>query len=165
MDDQFSTRQSDLLDDARQQLRAITQLIAERATLTASATVRKRVTVTVNADNIIIETKFGPGIEELSPPEIAAAVTEAGQLACTAMARKSSELMAPAVLDSQRLPKLTGMVEDIPDLPIPQPVAASTAPPNSPERHLGSHPDPGMHFAETENYPRATGNSATDSAW
>lgn len=166
MDDQFSTRQSELLDDARQQLRAIHRLIAERAELVASGSAHgKRVAVTVNADNIIIETKFGPGIEDLSPAEIAAAVTEAGQLACTEMARKTRELIAPAVIDSQRLPQLTELVEDIPDLEIPKPVAASTAPPNSRERHQDSNADPGMHFTDTEDYEPAPNSSATDSAW
>lgn len=80
-----------LIEEVGQQFREIARIQEERAQLTASATVRrKRVTVTVNADGVVIETKFGPNIEDLSYSEIAAAVTEAAQKANAEVLRKGS---------------------------------------------------------------------------
>ncbi|GAB0106449.1 hypothetical protein JMUB6875_54340 [Nocardia sp. JMUB6875] len=152
---------ADILDDFRDQMRTITQLQQQRAALTASASVRgKRVTVTVNADGTLIETKFGSGIEDLDYPEIAKAVTEAAQQACAEVARRGQEVMAPVSQNRNRLPKLSELVPDMPDLAeelrIPEPPVVSTAPPKSPERRAAE-----QDSAE----PRQKRGGATDSGW
>ncbi|MEC3913327.1 YbaB/EbfC family nucleoid-associated protein [Nocardia sp. CDC160] len=161
-------RKSDLaeiLDGFAEQMRTITRLQQERAALTASATVRgKRVTVTVNADGTVIETKFGSGIEDLDYPEIAKAVTEAAQQAAAEAARRSREIMAPVSQNRERLPKLADLIPGMPDLSkeltIPEPPVVSTAPPKSRER-LGGYQatEPNSDAAQ----PRRSG--ATDSGW
>ncbi|MVU78985.1 YbaB/EbfC family DNA-binding protein [Nocardia sp. ET3-3] len=154
---------AEILDGFRDQMRTITALQRERAALTASATVRgKRVTVTVNADGTVIETRFGSGIEELEYSEIAKAVTEAAQQASAEVARRSRDIMAPVSQNRNRLPKLTDIIPGMPDLSkelaIPEPPVVSTAPPKSPER-LGGFQDPGPDAEQ----PRRGG--ATDSGW
>ncbi|WP_040804431.1 YbaB/EbfC family nucleoid-associated protein [Nocardia concava] len=152
---------TDILEDFRDQMRNITQLQQQRAALTASASVRgKRVTVTVNADGTLIETKFGSGIEDLDYQEIAKAVTEAAQQACAEVARRGREVMAPVSQNRNRLPKLAELVPDMPDLArelqIPEPPVVSTAPPKSPERHAAER--------DSEESRRNRGG-ATDSGW
>ncbi|MFE3255929.1 YbaB/EbfC family nucleoid-associated protein [Nocardia sp. NPDC059091] len=154
---------AEILDGFADQMRTITKLQRERAALTASATVRgKRVTVTVNADGTVIETRFGSGIEELDYSEIARAVTEAAQQAAAEVARRSRDIMAPVSQNRNRLPKLTDIIPGMPDLSkelaIPEPPVVSTAPPKAPERLGGfqeSSPD--------AEQPRRGG--ATDSGW
>ncbi|PXX55605.1 YbaB/EbfC DNA-binding family protein [Nocardia tenerifensis] len=168
MNEHLDARSTDLLIEAREQMRLAASLVAERAELMATATARgKRVEVTVNADNIIIETRFGPRAEDLSLPELAAAITEAGQQAAAEMSRKTRELLAPLQIRSERLPNLTDLAAEIPDLPLPQPIPASTAPPNSPERTKVTSPDPAPHFSDTESYTIQCDRrgSTTDSAW
>ncbi|MDO3647293.1 YbaB/EbfC family nucleoid-associated protein [Nocardia mangyaensis] len=148
---------ADILETVQEQMRAIAQVQQDRAKIVASATVRKRVTVTVNADYKVIETKFTPDIDDLTYTEIAKAVTEAAQQAATEVARKTQEMMAPLQQERARLPKITELVDDMEGFAIPQPVEASLAPPNSPEREPGSAPE------REENTERA--RTATDSSW
>ncbi|MEU0540808.1 YbaB/EbfC family nucleoid-associated protein [Nocardia sp. NPDC005978] len=152
---------SDILEDFAGQMRTITGLQRQRAVLTASATVRKRVTVTVNADGTVIEVKFSSDIADLDYPEIAAAVAEAAQQAAAEVARKGRELMAPVSQNRNRLPKFSDLVPGMPDLSrelaIPEPPVVSTAPPKAPERLAAQ--------AELDaDAPRRTGG-ATDSGW
>ncbi|NKX88717.1 YbaB/EbfC family nucleoid-associated protein [Nocardia coubleae] len=147
----------DILETVQQQLRAIGQVQQDRAKLVASATVRKRVTVTVNADYKVIETKFASDIDDLTYTEIAKAVTEAAQQAAAEVARKTRELMAPVQTERARLPKLTELVEGIGDFTIPQPVEASLEPPNSPERERLS--------SNEEDGSRDPSRTATDAGW
>ncbi|MEV4124604.1 YbaB/EbfC family nucleoid-associated protein [Nocardia sp. NPDC049707] len=159
-----------VLDEVQQQFQAIAQVQQQRAELTASATVRKRITVTVNADGTIIETKFGSGIEELSYGEIAKAVTEAAQQAAAEVARKAQELMLPLHDRRARLPKLSDLIEGMPDLSAEMPKAPriSLAPPNSEERQSVSVNDgAAMEFSDVEVVPHrsATDRGVTDSSW
>lgn len=148
---------ADILETVQEQMRVIAQVQQDRAKIVASATVRKRVTVTVNADYKVIETKFTPDIDDLTYTEIAKAVTEAAQQAAIEVTRKTQVLMAPVQQERARLPKLTELVEDMDEFAIPQPVEASLAPPNSPERE----PDPTADAEVDASRPR----TATDSGW
>ncbi|MFI1915028.1 YbaB/EbfC family nucleoid-associated protein [Nocardia sp. NPDC020380] len=161
--EQAKTDLAEILDGFADQMRTITRLQQERAALTASATVSgKRVTVTVNADGTVIETRFGSGIEDLDYPEIAKAVTAAAQQAAAEVARRGRDIMAPVSQNRNRLPKLTDIVPGMPDLTkelaIPEPPVVSTAPPKSAER-LGGFQGATI---DTEQ-PRRGG--ATDSGW
>ncbi|MGW2660337.1 YbaB/EbfC family nucleoid-associated protein [Nocardia tengchongensis] len=152
---------TDILDDFRDQMRTITQLQQQRAAVTASASVRgKRVTVTVNADGTVIETKFASNIDDLDYPEIAKAVTEAAQQASAEVARRSREIMAPVSQNRNRLPRLTELVPGMPDLTealrIPEPPVVSTAPPKAPERRVADPDSDGS---------RRNRGGATDSGW
>ncbi|WP_433205072.1 YbaB/EbfC family nucleoid-associated protein [Nocardia sp. CA-107356] len=152
----------------QEQMRIITRLQTERAELTASATLRgKRVTVTVNADNTIIDVKFGSDIDDLSYIEIAAAVREAAQQASAEVARKSRELFEPLKTHRSRMGKLTDVVEGLPDLRPSEPPMASTAPPNAPERQRSSDGSAQRRFADTEAYEHAFERlgEVTQSSW
>ncbi|MGW5218872.1 YbaB/EbfC family nucleoid-associated protein [Nocardia sp. NPDC004085] len=161
--EQAKAELADILDGVQEQMRIIARLQQERAELTGRATVRgKRVTVVVNADNTVIDTQFGPNIEDLSHAEIAKAVTEAAQQASADVARKTRELVAPLDTHRARMPKLSDLVEGMPDLRAPEPVPAPTTPPNARERREFSDGS-GMRFTETVERDR--GGSVTDSSW
>ncbi len=151
-----------IIDGVQEQMRTIARLQLERAQLVASATVRKRVTVTVNADNTVVETTFGPDVEDLTFAEIARAVTEAAQQASAEIARKTRDLFAPLQTQRDQLPKLTELVEGMPDLRIPEPPRAPTAPPQRRPVSDGS-----MRFTDVEAYDHDNdrGHRATDSGW
>ncbi|GAB2688883.1 YbaB/EbfC family nucleoid-associated protein [Nocardia thraciensis] len=155
-----------VLDGVRDQLRTISRIQQERTRLTGTATVRKRVTVTVNADGVVIETKLAAGAEDLTCPELAKAFTEAAQQAAAEAARKGQELMMPLHDQRARLPKLTDLIEDMPDLSAetPSPPPVSTAPPGAPERLAESAET--MRFTDVEAVSDGErGRGVTDSGW
>ncbi|GAA5067104.1 YbaB/EbfC family nucleoid-associated protein [Nocardia callitridis] len=158
-----------LLDQARDQLRDIGRVQQERAQLTASATVRKKVTVTVNADGTVIETKFAAGYEELSASELAKAVTTAAQQAATDVADKARELMAPLSERRARLPKLSELIDGMPDFSsdIPTPPPVSLAPPNAKERRADVEDGATPRFSNVEvvDRERVGDGGVTDTSW
>ncbi|MBF6211559.1 YbaB/EbfC family nucleoid-associated protein [Nocardia puris] len=159
-----------VIDAFQHQMRAIAQAQRQRVKLTASATSRdKRVTVTVNANGVVIETKFSAGISELSYGEIAATVTRTAQEAAEEVARLSRELAAPLAERRARLPKLSEVIEGMPDFEseIPTEPPVSTAPPGAPERTEADEPE--MTFSDVEEIdhdrPAKPGPGVVDSSW
>ncbi|WP_194825894.1 YbaB/EbfC family nucleoid-associated protein [Nocardia sp. XZ_19_231] len=146
-----------VMDGVQEQLRTIARMQQERAQIVGTATVRKRVTVTVNADNQVIETKFAADIDDLDYAEIAKAVTEAAQQAAAEVARKTAELTSPLQAQRARMPRLSDMIDGMPELRIPQPVEASLAPPKARER--------AEQVGGEEPADRGRPNAATDSSW
>lgn len=121
-----------ILDGLQDQLQGIAELQRQRSMLTATASVAdKRVQVTVNADGMVVETRFTSDIDDLSYEEIAEYVTAAAQAATRGVMARSRELMQPLIERKSQLPKLSEMVEGAPDLEDFLPVAppAPTAPP------------------------------------
>ncbi|MRH88623.1 YbaB/EbfC family DNA-binding protein [Nocardia sp. SYP-A9097] len=138
-----------MIDEFQAQMSALTEVHQQRAQLTATGTaLQKRVTVTVNADYVVIETRF-VDTEDLTHDELAKAVTEAAQEAATELARKSAELMNPLHERRGRMPKMSDLIEGLPNLDdqLPELIPASLAPPNSPERQRHN---PGMVFTDVE---------------
>ena len=156
-----------VLDGVREQLQTVARIQNERTQLTASATVRKRVTVAVNADGTVIETKLAAGVEDLTYTEIAKAFTEAAQQAAAAVARQGEDLMRPLHDQRARLPKISDLIAEMPDLhaEIPDPPAVSTAPPGARERAEVSKED--LTFSDVESVTSAEerGGGVTDSGW
>ncbi|RDI46164.1 YbaB/EbfC family nucleoid-associated protein [Nocardia mexicana] len=159
---------AELLTAFDDQVKTIADIHQRRAQLTATGTAcRKRVMVTVNADGTVIETRFNSDISDLDYPEIARGITEAAQKAAAEMTRKTSELMQPLQAQRARLPKLSDLIEGLPDLTERVPVAppVSTAPPDSPERHSGTA-DSEMQFVDVDEIDFDGGKKGiTDSGW
>ncbi|MGF6887229.1 DNA-binding protein YbaB [Nocardia sp. GAS34] len=148
-----------LMADAAMMMEALTKQMSgiaavqrDRALLTATVTAcDKRISVTVNADGILIATKFAEDIGDLSYEEIAAAMTEAVQAAARKAQKQTQELMEPLRQEKARLPKLSELLEGAPDLGEMMPTAppASLAPPDSPERQREEAPD--MVYGDVED--------------
>ncbi|MBU3067438.1 YbaB/EbfC family nucleoid-associated protein [Nocardia sp. NEAU-G5] len=148
-----------LMADAAMMMEALTKQMSgiaavqrDRALLTATVTAcDKRISVTVNADGILIATKFAEDIGDLSYEEIAAAMTEAVQAAARKAQKQTQELMEPLRQEKARLPKLSELLEGAPDLGEMMPTAppASLAPPASPERQREEAPD--MVYGDVED--------------
>ncbi|MFI7000534.1 YbaB/EbfC family nucleoid-associated protein [Nocardia sp. NPDC050175] len=139
-----------MMEALSEQMLGIAKIQRDRARLTATVTAcDKRISVTVNADGILIETRFADDVSDLSYDEIAAAITEAVQAAAAQVGERGRRLMAPLRARKDRLPHLTELLEDMPDfrsvIPVPPPV--SIAPPNSPERRYDDE-DAGSGDAE-----------------
>jgi hypothetical protein len=122
------------------------------------------VTVTVNAECTVIETRFGDNVSDLSYAELARAMTEAAQQAAYELECKRNDLMQPLLENRGRLPKLHELVEGMPDLTprIPKAPEVSTAPPNAPER-LEQAADTASRFTDVEQ-PHSR-RSVTNTGW
>ncbi|MFI5776861.1 YbaB/EbfC family nucleoid-associated protein [Nocardia sp. NPDC051570] len=108
---------ADLLDTVNAHIHSIAEAQQQRVELTATASAGEgRVRITVNADGVVIETRFADDIDELDYDEIAEAVTDATQEAAAEVARRAEELIAPIRRTRSRLPSLSEMVEGLPDL-------------------------------------------------
>ncbi|WP_228809974.1 YbaB/EbfC family nucleoid-associated protein [Nocardia otitidiscaviarum] len=154
-----------LLDEVQRQFADIARLQRERARLTASASARKgRVTVTVNADGAIVKTKFSADIDDLDYGEIADAVTEAAQQAFTEVSRRGQELMGPLRDRRARLPKLSDLIEGLPDVSEQIPVAppVSMADPDVRQRRVEADP---LSADESRGNDRPSTPGATETSW
>ncbi|WP_227998987.1 YbaB/EbfC family nucleoid-associated protein [Nocardia australiensis] len=125
-------RLTDLMESVQAGIASIAQAQQEHAKLTATASAAgKRVTVVVNADGVVIQTRFGSGIGDLTYEEIARAVTTAAQDAAIQMKRKTTAIIDGLRKDQSRLPRLSEFIPGMPDVQdsFPTPPEASTAPP------------------------------------
>jgi hypothetical protein len=139
------------------EIRMISELSHQRARLVASASVEDgRVTVTVNADGAIIETRFSDRIDDLNYDTVARAVTSAAQQAFREVGRLGRELMAPVAAHHATMPRLHDLIPGLPDLrdQIPELPEVSLAPPA--ERRT---PD------GTADLPRAGKPAITETDW
>ncbi|MFI5715601.1 YbaB/EbfC family nucleoid-associated protein [Nocardia sp. NPDC051750] len=151
-----------IMSGVQEQMRTIARIQQQRAEITATGTARgKKVRVTVNADNTVIDVKFADDVDELSYSEIAKAITEAGQRATEQLTEKTADLMAPLETQRARLPKLSDLVEGMDELEMPGVVPASTARPDAAQRRDISDGS-GLRFAGEDGSGRG---SVTDSSW
>ncbi|MEU7764908.1 YbaB/EbfC family nucleoid-associated protein [Nocardia sp. NPDC049190] len=160
-----------ILEAFQEQMRTIAEAQRKRTKLTGTATSRdKTVTVTVNANGVVIKTKFHPNIKYLSIEQLASTVTKVAQDAAAVVARKNEELAAPITDRRARLPKLSELVDGMPDfageIPIEPPVPL--APPTSPESAQTSD-EAAAQFTDVEAYDHhrqeTQSHRATDFTW
>ncbi|MFI1915053.1 YbaB/EbfC family nucleoid-associated protein [Nocardia sp. NPDC020380] len=126
----------------------------ERAQLTATAQAAgRRVTITVNADCIVIKTEFSDDINDLTYSEIAAAVTAATQDAAAQVQQKAQKILDAAQEEQSRIPALSEFFPVMPDIQamMPTPPAVSTTPPGSPERTAPEH-EGAVRFTNVEEW-------------
>ncbi|WP_328393382.1 YbaB/EbfC family nucleoid-associated protein [Nocardia sp. NBC_00416] len=145
-DDFADASLAEAMDYFRDEMQLISQLQVQRARLTASASVRdRRVTVSVNADGVVIETKFSSDVDDLDYDELAAAMTQAAQQAAAEVMRLTEELLQPLTERNVAMPKFSDLVEGFPDVQgqVPVTPVVSLAPPNALERREVVDDEPG----------------------
>ncbi|MGO4613515.1 YbaB/EbfC family DNA-binding protein [Nocardia sp. 2YAB30] len=128
---------AEMMETVQANMKSLRDAYQQRAELTAIGTAaKKRVTIMVNADGVVAEARVADDIAELSPAEIAEAVTTAAQQAFAELKRKTDELVAPMRERGARMPKLSELLPGISDEldSLPTRITASTAPPASAER-------------------------------
>lgn len=133
------------------QMKLIAEMQRKRVQLTASSSVQHgRITVTVNADGTVIDTRFASNIGDLTYSEIARGMTSAAQAAAAEVARKAQELTEPLRAGRGALPKLSDLVEGMEEFEAQIPLAppVPTAPPRDPERPA----DQPMEFTDVADY-------------
>lgn len=156
---------AEILGEVEAQMRVIAGIQRSRSALVGTGSVRRnRVTVSVNADGTVIETKFGQGIEDLTHSEIAKAVTEAAQKAAGHLAEQHAALMAPLQERRARMPKLSDLVEGMPDLRLAEPPQPSLAPPDSLDRAVSAGTEE-PRYNDVEQLPGPSKGRVTDSGW
>ncbi|MEU1984313.1 YbaB/EbfC family nucleoid-associated protein [Nocardia sp. NPDC019395] len=175
MTSQQSAAEAAAIESYQRQMKLVAQLQQERARLTATASVRdKKVTVTVNANSVVIKTEFADDIAELSYGEIAEAMTEAAQKASEAVNRRAQELAQPLLGERAERPKLSDMFEGMPEFEMPVAPEVSSAAPGSAEREAfdaqvenTAAEEPEMTFTDVEQREKSSGRSAevTESTW
>ncbi|WP_194817353.1 YbaB/EbfC family nucleoid-associated protein [Nocardia sp. XZ_19_385] len=156
---------SGMLEEFRARMRDIAEMQQQRVKLVATATTKDRqISVTVNANGVVIETKFGSGIDEYSYDDIAKAITRLAQQAAEDVFGQSQEVMAPLAAERARLPKLSDVIPGMPDVQSEIPLAppVSVAPPGSAERAEDE-----LVFTDVEirNDGAESGKGVTDSVW
>lgn len=132
-----------MLSGLSHQMRGIAEIQKKRSLLTATVLAEeKRIEVTVNADGVLIDTKFADDVVDLTMDEIAAALTKAVQDAAAQVQQRARELMDPLLAHRNSMPKLSEIIEGAPDLGglIPQPPKTPTVSPDSPD-WPGNRPD------------------------
>ncbi|MGF6882759.1 DNA-binding protein YbaB [Nocardia sp. GAS34] len=93
------------IEAADQSVAELVRLQHARTLLVATGTAeQRRVAVTVNADCIIVDIQFSPGIADLDPDEIAAAILAASRAAVPEVARRVKALFAPVSYDRSGFP-------------------------------------------------------------
>ncbi|WP_405133501.1 YbaB/EbfC family nucleoid-associated protein [Nocardia sp. NBC_01388] len=152
--DRGEAESASILEGFSRQMRAIAEVSRQRVQLTGSASAAGgRVTVTVNADCVVIATRFASDADELSLEEIGKAVTSAAQNAAADVRRKTEELLRPINDQRAKMPRLSELFDGMPDLqaeaPTPPPV--SLAPPNARER-LAQRVEPAPEFSDAVDY-------------
>ncbi|MGO4648186.1 YbaB/EbfC family nucleoid-associated protein [Nocardia sp. 2YAB30] len=153
-------RKADLagaLDDLHKQMQLITELQQQRAGLTGAGSVPNNyVTVTVNADNVVIQTRFSPHIGKLNFDELGAAVTAAAQAAVADVARKVERLTEPLTAQQRTMPTLQEMVEDLTGVhtAIPDALPATLVPPEFTKREIDSTAPVSGNGANHDERPR-----------
>lgn len=131
---QYDEAASDaLMQDLRTQMEAISSAARKRAELTASASVESgRITVTVNADGVLIDVDFSTDIEDLDYKQIAKAVVTATQEAAATVQREAAATIAAVADPGRRSRTLSDMLEGMPDIQDMLP-ESGPAPMTSPE--------------------------------
>lgn len=137
---------ADVLEEVTANIAAIQAFHQQRLRLTAEgSSADKRVTIVVNADGVIIETRLADDVGELSYAELAKAMTTAAQRAVAEIRRVTGELLAPIRQRQERLPAITELFPGMPELTEALRVpAASTVPPQDRARGeagAGAEPD------------------------
>ncbi|MGF6887941.1 DNA-binding protein YbaB [Nocardia sp. GAS34] len=130
----MAARLAELKETMQASIASIQQAQQQWATFTATATAaRKRVTVVVNAEGVVIKTRFTDDIADLTPSELANAVTAAAQEAALTMQRRTREMIDGLREEQRRLPKMSEFLPDMPDLTsmIPARPTVSTRPPGA----------------------------------
>ncbi|GAB0107156.1 hypothetical protein JMUB6875_61480 [Nocardia sp. JMUB6875] len=160
-----------ILEGFTAQMRDIAEASRKRTQLIATASAGGgRVHVTVNADGVVIATRFSANVDELTYEEIAKAMTTAAQQAAKDVARQGQELLQPLRDKRARMPKLSELIEGLPDLESKAPTIepASLAPPRSRER-LSQLREATPDFGNAVGYEAWTegqeNRGATDSGW
>ncbi|WP_225729894.1 MULTISPECIES: YbaB/EbfC family nucleoid-associated protein [unclassified Nocardia] len=150
---------ANLLENVAENIVAVRRFHDQRTQLIAEGTAaRNRVTVVVNADGHIIDTRFGPDYTDLSRSELGKAVTEAAHRAIEEIRRKTMELMEPIQQRHDRLPKIGELFPGMPDLSevLSRPAASLAPPSERPPLGVEAQPPAARPAAER---PSADGTS------
>ncbi|GAA5055872.1 YbaB/EbfC family nucleoid-associated protein [Nocardia callitridis] len=166
-------RKADLaeaLEDLHERMRLVTELQRKRAELTGTGTAPKGyVTIDVNADSVVIRTRFSDDIGDLDFDEIAEAVTVAARAAVADVVGKAQALTEPLTAQRDSRPTLGEMLEDLTGVrtEISTPPPATLIPPGASVEESEWEPGPVESDAAAgyEQMPRRHGPGVNRLSW
>ncbi|WP_330252265.1 YbaB/EbfC family nucleoid-associated protein [Nocardia sp. NBC_00565] len=163
---------TDLMETMRAGVESIARAQEKQALLTATGyAAGKRVAVIVNANNVVIQTRFTDDVSDLSYAELAAAITAAGQDAAAQILRHTRAMIEDLHAQTARLPKLSEFVPGLPDVRevLPARPEVSTAPPSARPSAAAEDADPPMVFTDVTpwDHIRSAGTQpgVSESSW
>ncbi|WP_327119115.1 YbaB/EbfC family DNA-binding protein [Nocardia sp. NBC_01730] len=168
-DDLAAGQLIDLLDTIKAGIASIGLAQQQAAALTATVSVaRRQVAVSVNAEGVVIDVRFGDEIDQFDYREIARAVCTAAQAAAVEVQSKRAALMARLDEEQARMPKLSEFLPGMPDVldMIPPAPVVATAPPGAAEEDADE--DAPMEFTDVEEWdhePSENRSGITDAQW
>jgi DNA-binding protein YbaB len=138
-------RVAELLEMMRSGMQTVERTQRQWAQLTASASAEEdRVTVTVNADGVIIDLRFAPEADELTLDELAQAVVSATQDAARQV-KQDGERVRTGMrerlwAEQAALPRMPEIVAKMPEVlaRLPKPPEVSTARPGTEQRRAAA---------------------------
>ncbi|MEV6139620.1 YbaB/EbfC family nucleoid-associated protein [Nocardia sp. NPDC051990] len=108
---------AEVMEGMREQIDALKRAQEQRADMVVTGSAASGlVTVALNADGAILETRFAPGVADLTRRRLAEAVTAAIRDAQAEVARRNAELFEPVLGARLRQPKLADLMPDLPDI-------------------------------------------------
>ncbi|WP_378737212.1 YbaB/EbfC family nucleoid-associated protein [Nocardia brasiliensis] len=166
---------AELMDSIHTSIKSMVRSQQKQAQLTATAyAAGKKVAVVVNARGVVIETRFTEDISDLTPKELAAAVTAAAQDAAGQVERQTKAMIQELRDEQARLPKMSEIVQGLPDVEemLPTLPEVSLAPPRARSRAQATDDDGvdgTMEFTDVvpfdhERQDRA-GSDVAESGW
>ncbi|QIS08993.1 YbaB/EbfC family nucleoid-associated protein [Nocardia arthritidis] len=163
-------RLAELMESVQAGIQEIQRMQREQVKLTASASAAgKRVTVVVNANGDVIETKFSSDIGDLTHAEIARAFTEAAQEAAAQVRTRTKEMVAEVARKNARVPRLSDFIDGMPDVRdmLPEPPEPSLEPPGRQGVAFADDMGVTMEFANVEEWEHDSANRSDvrDSGW
>jgi DNA-binding protein YbaB len=163
---------ADLMETMRAGVESIARAQEKQAQLTATGyAAGKRVAVVVNANCVVIQTRFSANVADLTYAELAAAITAAGQDAASQIQRRTQEMMDELRAKNARLPKLSEFVPEMPDVRemLSARPEVSTAPPAARVRAAADDADQAMVFTHVAAWdhekPSGARPGVSESGW
>ncbi|WP_327120822.1 YbaB/EbfC family nucleoid-associated protein [Nocardia sp. NBC_01730] len=166
MDAVSKARLADVVDAVRAGMDSIAVAQRRRAELTATGSAGGgRVSVSVNADGVVIDVRFGDDVGELSYGEIAAATLCAAQDAAARVREATVELLRGVQEDQARMPKISEFLPGMPDVleMLPEAPEVSVAPLGSAARRGSGAAEGSTEFTDVQE--SGPGSGVTNSAW
>ena len=135
--ERLANEMATVLGELQEQMRATAEVHRRRADLTATASRHDgRVTVTVDADGVLLDVAFSDTVDDLSDAAIARAVTAATQQAAREVADRMRDMVQPLVNRREHWPALSDLLPGAMDYTpnVPGECRAPTQPPNGQRR-------------------------------
>ncbi|MFI9504696.1 YbaB/EbfC family nucleoid-associated protein [Nocardia sp. NPDC052566] len=143
--DRLKSEVAQVIDDVHRLITGFAEAKRLHQAVTASVTAeRERIVVVADVSGAVTEVYFEDGIEDLGYHQIARGVVQAAQRAAAEVKSKADEILSPQRSALLRLPKLSDLVDWLPDeesIPTPPPALLTPPAEREPVADIGDGAD------------------------